>query len=218
MKQLYNDLKSTPLDLCKRSILPVSRGELANEYGDAIQDYSTEKSPLTNRLIQPYITSETHGENVFDGLVNSVNIDVPYDSNVLDLGCGAGEFLSKLNHPKTNLYGVTIHLGEVKYARENYGLENVCPIDMREIANYFEDGFFSCIVAHCCLHFITPEERTTLINGPVYNLLDYFGLLYVVDYKGNPTTGVQGVSDKYLNISPPKLSTMGTLSVYRKAN
>lgn len=216
MKQSYIDLKNTPLDKCGRAIAPVSRGHLANEYGDAIQDYSTEKSPLTNRLIKPYITSETHGPNVFDYLVNSVNIDVPYGSNILDLGCGAGEFLSKLSHPKHNLYGVSIHLGEVKYAREIYGLENVCPIDMREIAKYFDKGFFSCIIAHCCLHFISPEERTFLINETVYSLLDNFGLLYIIDYKGDLTTGVNGVSDNYLDISPQKATTMGNLSVYRK--
>lgn len=214
MKQSYIDLKNTPLDKCIKVIAPVSRGHLANEYGDAIQDYSTEKSPLTNRLINPYITSETHGTKVFDWLVDSINRNVPHGSNVLDLGCGAGEFLSKLYYHCR--YGITIHLGEVKYAREVYELSDVCPIDMREVANYFENQFFSCIVAHCCLHFITSEERTSLVNGPIYDLLKPNGLLYIIDYKGDVLTGVTGVSDKYTNISPQKYNGMGNLSVYRK--
>lgn len=214
MKQSYLDLKATPLDKCVKAIAPVSRGNLANEYGDAIQDYSVEKSPLTNRLIKPYVTSETHGSEVFDYLIESIRNNVPWGSNVLDLGCGAGEFLSKLYYHCR--YGVTIHLGEVQYARKHYGLEDVCPIDMREIESYFENEFFSCIVAHCCLHFITPEERTTLVNGAIYSLLKPNGLLYIIDYKGDSSTGITGISSKYTNISPQEYSAMGNLSVYRK--
>jgi SAM-dependent methyltransferase len=215
MLKSYIDLRNTPLELCTRHISQVSRGSFANEYGDAIQDYSTEKSPLTNRLIKPYITSETHGVHVFDWLLNLVNGNVPFGENILDLGCGAGEFLSKLNST-FGRFGTTIHLGEVKYARDNYKLENVCPIDIREIENYFVPNFFSCIIAHCSLHFISPEEKTELINGPAYNLLNHFGILIVVDYKGEPSTGVENISPRYLNITPQNYTTMGNLMVLRK--
>lgn len=215
MLKSYIDLMNTSLELCTKHIAQVSRGSFANEYGDAIQDYSVEKSPLTNRLIKPYITSETHGIHVFDWLSETINKSIPHGENILDLGCGAGELLSKLDST-FGRFGTTIHLGEVRYAREIYGLENVCPIDMREIDKFFAPEFFSCIIAHCSLHFISPDERTALVNGPIYDLLGYFGVLIVVDYKGEPSTGVNNISSKYLDITQHNYTTMGNLTVLRK--
>jgi SAM-dependent methyltransferase len=215
MKQKYIDLKNTPLNECSRPIKEVSRGHLANEYGDKIEDYSQIKSPLTNRLISPYVTSETHGLNVFDWLVDYLEFKLASKSKVLDLGCGAGELMYLLSD-EFKVFGTTIHIGEVKYGRETYGLADICPIDMREIEDYFSPEYFDCIIAHCSLHFITQDERQDLVNNTVYNLLKPDGIFILVDYKGDLSSGVNNISTLYKNITPKEYTTMGTLSVLEK--
>lgn len=215
MTPLYQNLKMTPLDQCSRVIKNISRGPFANEYGDRIEDYSKVKSPLTNRLIKPYVTSETHGVGVFDWLVAYINNNFPYASSLLDIGCGAGELLSYLKDRYT-VYGTTIHLGEVEYGRNVYRLADICPIDMRELNLYFKKESFDCIIAHCCLHFIIPCERSYLVNTQLYDLLSDGGKLIIVDYKGNMNTGVEITNIGYTDVTPFDYITMGTLTVLQK--
>ena len=197
----------------KDEIKPVYRGAFANEYGDYIMDYSKEKSPLTNRLIKPYVTSETHGQNVFDELIEFINkLDV---LSVLDLGCGAGELLSKLSQPIK--YGTTIHVGEVEYAKSVYGLQFVLPLDMRNIDTYFSPKSFELVIAHCSLHFISPEERTDLVNNKIHKILGAGGHLIIVNYKGNKETDVEnivGYEDITNNFT--KINTMGDMRCFTK--
>lgn len=215
MKQKYIDLRATPLNLCGRIIDKIGRGEFANEYGDEIKDYSTSKSPLTNRLIKPYITSETHGPRVFYWLVDYIENNFKSGSKILDLGCGAGELMFDLSI-LYNIFGTTIHLGEVEYGRSIYGLADICPIDMRVIDDYFEDDYFDCIICHCSLHFIEQEERQHLVNNVIYKLLKRNGRLIIVDYKGHKSTGVDYITEDYRNITPIKYTTMGNLTVLVK--
>lgn len=215
LKDKYKKLKATPLSACVKEISKVSRGHLANEYGDRIEDYSQVMSPLTNRFIKPYVTSETHGPQVFDWLVNFIKGCKVDNERILDLGCGAGELLSKLKDD-FEVYGTTIHLGEVKYGREVYGLEDICPIDMREIGDYFEEQYFDYIILHCSLHFISQEEREILVNDTIWRLLAWKGLLIIVDYKGDQSSGIKNISPRYRDITPKEYNTMGNLTVLMK--
>lgn len=201
----------------QKAIPPVSRGELANEYGDKIADYSKEKS-LSNSLLAPYITSVTHGE-VFSNLITLID-DLEVRS-LLDLGCGAGEFLAlskEYNKKVAYAYGCTIHLGEVEYANQNYLLDSIVPADMREIHKYFCPNSFDAIIAHCCLQFITVEDRQKLLYN-IRDLLTDSGYFIVVDYKFNIKTGVAGLNwagfERFSTAKPYK-GFMGNLTILKK--
>jgi SAM-dependent methyltransferase len=188
--------------------------KFANEYGDSIEDYSKVKSPLSNRLIKPYITSETHGENVFDGILELLDILKP--QSILDLGCGAGELLYKIKDIKIKV-GCTIHIGEAIYAKEVYNIDTIIPLDMREAVNYFMADEFECIIAHCSLQFIVPDERQILIKD-AYDILSKGGTFIVVDYKYNKETGIEGLDiGAFTDISNKfNVRTMGKLTVLQK--
>lgn len=196
-----------------KQIKPIYTGAFANEYGDFIMDYSKIQSPLTNRFIKPYVTSETHGQNVFNDLVEFINrLDV---LSVLDLGCGAGELLSKLPHGIK--YGTTIHTGEVEYAKSVYGLNYVLPLDMRDIDSYFSEKSFELVVAHCCLQFISPEERTDLVNNKIHKILTSGGYLIIVNYKGHKETDVENIVgyEDVTSLHTP-IKTMGDMRCFIK--
>lgn len=205
-----------PLKDCIREIDPLSRGKYANEYNDRIDFFDKKKIALSDRLIKPYITSETHGERVFDGLYKLIeNLEV---NTVLDLGCGAGEFLGGLKdrgYRNEDLFGCTIHLGEVEYARKVYGL-NVVPADMREIDLLFTPKSLDLIVAHCCLHFIVPEDRSKVLEA-AYAILKDDGYLLVIDYKGDKSTGISMLdTPKWSKSYLTNYHTMGLLTMLSK--
>lgn len=147
------------------------------EYTNQIIDYSTNQVAVTNRLLRPYITSELHGENVWDGLVELVK-DLKVQS-IVDLGCGAGEFFTKLS-PNLELYGLTIDVSEVYYARNTYHLPNIIPADMRDVNKYFKPDSIDMVVAHRSFDFIDPKDRIdTMID--VYGVLKPHGFFVYID-------------------------------------
>lgn len=147
------------------------------EYTNQIVDYGTHQVAVTNRLIKPYITSILHGTNVWDGLVELVKDLHP--TSVVDLGCGAGEFFTKL--PKgLEMYGLTIDVGEVVYARNIYHLDNVIPADMRDVDKYFKQDSIDMVVAHRSFDFIDPKDRVdTMVR--IYDVLKPHGYFVYVD-------------------------------------
>lgn len=209
-------LLTMPLKDCVREIDPLSRGKYANEYNDCIDFFDKKNIALSDRLIKPYITSETHGERVFDDLYRLINnLEV---ETVLDLGCGAGEFLNGLRtrgYHKDNLFGCTIHLGEVEYSRAMYDL-NIVPADMREIDLLFNPGSLDLIVAHCCLHFLVPEDRAKVLDA-AHQILGEDGYMVIVDYKGDKSTGISMLdTSKWAKSYPTQYQTMGHLTLLRK--
>lgn len=209
--KLYNK----PSELCVQSIAAVSREKLANEYADKIAFFDKEKIALSNRLIPPYITTETHGKDVFDDLYQLVK-DLGSKS-ILDLGCGAGEFLYELSkRGYTDIFGCTIHLGEREYAKNNYKIKSVLPLDMREIDWAFLPSSLNLIVAHCCLHFLVKEDRQKVLQA-AEKILKRNGFLAVIDYKFNKDTGLEvEQSDDWEIIYPVNYNLMGNLTLFRK--
>ena len=189
----YFTLRGRPLKECGRPIAPVRRGEWASEYNDFVANYTSAPVALTNRIIPPYCASETHGAGVFDGVVRL--IAQLKCRSILDLGCGSGELLLRLRdaQPGAILLGASICLGEVAYARER-GLHGVMPIDMREIADYYEANSLDCVVAHCCLQFVPEEDRGGLQQA-VHHVLKGGGHFLVVDYKGKQGTGLASIHE-----------------------
>lgn len=207
--ELYNK----PSELCGCAIDCISRGEFANEYADEIAFFDKEAIALSKRLIPPYVTTQTHGAEVFTDLYRLVK-DLDSES-ILDLGCGAGEFLNGIKNK--DIYGCTIHLGEREYARTIYGINSVLPLDMREIDLAFKPNSLDLVIAHCCLHFVIPEDRIKVINA-AHKVLKNNGHLIVVDYKFNKETGIDISKLSGWKITYPKYKVMGNLTLLKKIN
>jgi SAM-dependent methyltransferase len=183
--KIFEDLIDVDLDSYSEEISPLRAGELASEYNKYIGDYSANNLAVTNRKILPYLASETHGPNCYNSLLDYLE-DRKHKS-FLDLGCGSGELLSKIENRSPvciDLYGCSIHTGEVKYAREVFGLANIIPGDMRNASTIFGNYRFDCILLHCVLQFINEEERIELLLS-LSKILNKDGEIIVVDYKDN---------------------------------
>jgi SAM-dependent methyltransferase len=165
----FDDLKgldARDLEKYKVEIKPLNPNW--HEYANLIIDYGKNKVAVSNRLVPPYVTSNAHGQNVWDGLIDLVK-DFKPDS-VVDLGCGAGEFLFKIKDLVKEVYGLTIDCGEVSYARDTYGIANVIPADLRDIADYFEEASLDMVVAHKSFDFIADEDRIETMKK-IYEVL-----------------------------------------------
>lgn len=208
-------LQNTPSELCVQSIAAVSREELANEYADKIAFFDKEKIALSNRLIPPYITTETHGKNVFDDLYKLVKY--LGSKSILDLGCGAGEFLYGLKtRGYKDIFGCTIHLGEREYAKNNYEINSVLPLDMREIDWAFLTNSLDLVIAHCCLHFLVEKDRQKVLNA-THRILKANNYFIIVDYKFNKDTGIDTENlEGWKIINATNYNLMGNLTLLKK--
>lgn len=167
----------------ERPIMDVRRGTLASEYGDKIADYS--KVPtISGSLLEPYSGSATHGLDVYEPVVSFLADHKCH--KILDLGCGSGELLNFIGQavPDAELHGATIHLGEVRYAREQFNLPYVVPMDMREISYYYDRRYFDAVVIWAALQFISSEERA-IVASKALDLLKPKGFLIICDYYGH---------------------------------
>lgn len=210
------------LDNYSEEILPLRSGELASEYNNLITDYSENILSVTNRIIKPYLSTETHGINCYDRLLNylkTINFN-----NILDLGCGSGELLNQINIKNKisieNIHGLSIHVGEVKYSREKFNLKNVIPGDMRDTHIIYENMKFDVVLLHCCLQFINESERINLFKN-IYNNLNINGQILLVSYKNNKNselndnTEINKLYTKEL-VGNFNLKSMGNIYKYTK--
>lgn len=168
----FKELLKTPVELCEKDI------PFVDGYGNKICYYAN-----TERQYKPYINTKTWGKNNFDDFVALLKkLKV---KRVLDLGCGAGEMLHKIgkSQKNTELYGITIDLGEVDFARDVYGLKNVVPIDMREIEDYFDKNYFDAVVVWCAFQYFTIEEKMDICRQ-AGKLIKPGGYFFDVQYEG----------------------------------
>ena len=120
----YDERLKVDLTTFVEKIEPLSQYN-GGEYGPGVVDYTLTKAEYTNRYIPAYTVSKTHGEKVVTAYSQLLD-NVPFN-NVLELGCGDGEILNYIKKQKedVDVYGCTIHLGEVRAAKENYGIDSV---------------------------------------------------------------------------------------------
>jgi SAM-dependent methyltransferase len=169
-------------------IPPLNTGRYAGEYAGFVADYGALKIAQTGRFIAPYIARDTHGSQVYKALAQY--LFGTGAKRFLDLGCGSGELLEELKGiPDAELIGVTIHTGEVGFARTRRGLPLVLPYDMRFVDHLFPQQSFDCIIAYASLQFIPHPEREELL-GKVCTLLKDGGIFVEVNYKSDAETGI----------------------------
>lgn len=181
MKKALKKLLECDLNGYKVEIKPLNPNWV--EYNNLVVDYSEDMCAVTNRLIPPYCTTNNHGPDFYSGIVSLVKDFTP--ESIIDLGCGAGELLSKLDCK--DKYGLTIHVGEVKYARDKFGLSKVIPADMRDIDKYFDFNSIDMIIAFWSFNYLRPNERLAL-TSKIYNILKPSGCFVHVDEYGHPLT------------------------------
>jgi SAM-dependent methyltransferase len=199
-------LSDKELDAYQREIRPLNPAW--KEYANQITDYGVNKVAVTNRYLQPYLASELHGKDIFDGLVELVK-DLGVKT-VVDLGCGAGEFLSKLP-PRMKRYGLTIDVGEVKYARKVFKLDGVVPADMRDVDKYFRS--MDMVLAHRSFDFITDYERVELM-AKIHRVLKPGGYFVHVDDERFPESVLPEWDHRYYKeVSVGNYRTKGKLTV-----
>lgn len=219
----FDTLKNIDLEDLSIPIKPLRKGELASEYSARIIDYSKGKFADTDRVINPYNSTHTHGVNCYDRLLEYIHQNPP-QGNIIDMGCGSGELLHFIgntsNIENERLYGTTICIGEVKYARDIYKLENVIPGDMRNCDEIFDKTRFDIIIFHCVFQFITEEDRIeTMIKAS--SILNDNGCILVVDYKDNPCAILP--NSKLLNeyftteiVGDNDIKSMGLITKFKK--
>lgn len=177
----FHDLLNVDVQNYTEIIQPLRQGELASEYNSFIGNYSNQRLSVTNRIIPPYLSTNTHGVNCFDRLLNYIR-SKPFTS-ILDLGCGAGQLLHRIGSQSVmgSLYGLSICTGEVAYARDVFKLKNIVPGDLRKCDEVFDGFKFDCVILHCVLQFINEIDRIkTAVK--ISKLLNVEGELLVIDY------------------------------------
>lgn len=96
-------------------------------------------------------------------------MDFPPNTNVLDIGCGAGELLLRLRELGCNAYGIDIDEITSKYLREVMNL-NVITCDIESGISFQSDFFDVIVMRHSLEHVYNPvhvmrEVRRTLKPG-----------------------------------------------------
>jgi SAM-dependent methyltransferase len=186
--KIYDDLLKLDLSTYKKEIKPLTNYN-GGEYNSMVANYSKENIAVTNRLITPYITSQTHGIKIYDGL--DLLLEDLSPTNVLDLGCAAGELLFQIKRriPSIETYGITIHVGEVLAAKSLYGIE-IVPADMREVEDLFEKETLDLVITHCSIHFLDNEDRIILAQNIAKVLKQHKYFLLVEYIRGTENNGL----------------------------
>lgn len=101
-------------------------------------------------------------------------INFPQETNVLDIGCGAGELLLRLKELGCNAYGIDIDEITNKYLQDVMKL-NVITCDIENGISFQEDFFDAIVMRHSLEHFYNPFN----VLNEVRRILKPSGLLLI---------------------------------------
>ena len=88
----------------------------------------------------------------------------PEKGNLLDIGCGAGFFLNSAKERGWNCYGMEILPEYVKYAQENFALENIHQESIDESLNFEANTFDVITLWDLIEHLRNPLESLKKIH------------------------------------------------------
>lgn len=129
-----------------------SKDEIHRYYPDNYRTRNTLKSDvkIETNINKKY---KTRSKGLF--LKNPWYVDLSAGTKVLDIGCGAGELLLRLNELGCNAYGIDIDEIVIKTLRETMKLNVIqCDIDNGTL---FTDNFFDVIIMqHSLEHVYNP--------------------------------------------------------------
>lgn len=126
--------------------------EIGKYYPDNYRTRKTLNAESLKKRIKKY-------ENRFIALRinNPWYMDIPPGANVLDIGCGSGELLMKLNELGCNAYGIDVDEITSKYLCEEMKF-NVTTCDIDDGSSFEEDFFDVVIMRHSLEHVHDPVK------------------------------------------------------------
>lgn len=122
--------------------------------------------------------SHEHEHSVWaDGQIKFIESILSYlapESHILDVGCGDGISLTKLNSLGFNVYGIDLNETKLEIARQNNNNVSLC--DMHDLS-IFEDEMFDVIISsHSLEHSYAPDIAIEQFN----KVLKQDGQLFLV--------------------------------------
>lgn len=120
-------------------------------------------------------------------------------TKMLDLGCGTGEFMSKLKKGGANVYGADIDKDSVRIAKNLYGLNNIYNLPINNFFNEFRESQFDYITA---FEFFEHIDNPWIILNESKKLLKSNGkLIMSIPTRERPLVDLVGWDYPYHHLS-----------------
>jgi tRNA (cmo5U34)-methyltransferase len=128
---------------------------------------------------------------------------VPHAENILDIGCGAGNYtlmmLSKIKNLNCTLVDLSMPMLEKAFnrvSRETSGMVAIVQGDIREVV--LEENRFDIILAGAVLHHLRDEGDWEMVFRKLFGLLKPGGCLMISDFIDQETTTIHNyIWEKY---------------------
>lgn len=139
------------------------------------------------------------------------------ETNILEVGCGAGNNIWYLAREGFNSYGIDINEKSISNAKIGLSKENLnSDLIVGDISNLpYSDSFFNCIIDNECLYF-NNFETTKVILNEIKRTLKKDGLFFSRTFSNNTYLGKNNekISDyEYKNISDGILKDKGFVRI-----
>lgn len=134
-----------------------------------------------NHLYDPMVYWLTRDKTLKKQLIDLVKSHQP--THILDIGCGTGTLLKKLNQefPQANITGIDGDPAILKLAKEKLNTSNIELIQGHVEQLPFEDDSFDLIVSSLVFHHLTTEQKLQTLQE-IYRTLKPDGRFYLADW------------------------------------
>lgn len=163
--------------------------EIREKFNGLVESYSNLDSGQKTAIDSPLIA------DLIAKTISSVN---PVSSNILDIGCGAGNYSIRISSllPKVNFTLIDLSENMLCKAEERLSqitsgkIKTLCT-DIRDIV--LEENFFDAVVAGTSLHHLREDDQWHSVFSKVYKSLKPGGSFWISDLIVHDTPEVNGV-------------------------
>lgn len=117
--------------------------------------------------------------------VRKLDNELPYSSNIIEIGCGTGQLSNFLSRYNRTIIGTDISLNSLKLAndfRKRNSIENIYFLQMNLFKPCFENETFDAVISNGCLHHTSDPKKAFLT---VSKLAKKGGLIIIGLYHKN---------------------------------
>lgn len=138
-----------------------------------------------NQITQSYLQLvEAMGMEVREKYLNLLINLLPANSQVLELGCGAGIPMTQILSEHFQVTGIDISSEQLSLARQNVPQAKFILSDMVNLE--FENNYFDAVVAFYSMTHVPRDEHNQLLSN-IYRMLKKGGLMVVtMGYRDSP--------------------------------